>query len=90
MCQGKQKLECLYGSKTWVMNKRECKMIEAVEMDCLRSICGVRRMDRVPNTKVRRRSEKEVGAGEKMDQSMLRWFGHVEIMDEDRLVKRVY
>ena len=62
----------------------------AVENDCLRNICGVRRIDRVRNTEVRRRCGKEVNVGVKIEQSVLRWFGHVERMDEERMVKRVY
>ena len=79
-----------YGSETWVMNKSEHKEIEAVEVECLRSICGVRRMDRVPNTEVHRRSGKEVNVGAKMDQSVLRWFGHVKRLDDETLVRKVY
>ena len=30
------------------------------------------------------------GVGERMDQGVLRWFGHVERMGEERLVRRVY
>ena len=64
--------------------------MKVVEMSCLRSICGVRRIDRVRNVDVRRRCGKNVGVGERMDQGVLRWFGHVERMGEERLVKRVY
>ena len=78
----------LYGRETWITNKSERKKIEAVEMDCLRSVCGLRRPDMVPNAKVRRRNGKEVSVGAKIDQSVLRWFGHVERMDEERLVRR--
>ena len=90
MFEGIVEPSLLYGSETWVTNKSERKKMEAVEMDCLRSICGVRRLDMVTNAEVRRRSGKEVSVGAKMDQSVLRWFGHVERMDEERLVRRVY
>merc|ERR1712002_1280818 len=33
---------------------------------------------------------KNVGVSERMDQGVLRWFGHVERMGNERLVKRVY
>merc|ERR1712237_175669 len=61
-----------------------------VEMSCLRSICGVRRMDRIANVEIRRRCGKTVGVGERMDQGVLRWFGHAERMEGERLVRRVY
>ena len=30
------------------------------------------------------------GLDERIDESVLRWFGHVEIMERDRIAKRVY
>ncbi|MEL7520935.1 MAG: reverse transcriptase family protein, partial [Cyanobacteria bacterium J06553_1] len=80
----------MYGCEAWVMNVHERRKVEAVEMSCLRSICGVRRIDRIPNVEIRRRCGKSVGVGERMDQGVLRWFGHVERMGEERLVRRVY
>ena len=80
----------LYGCETWVMKKRDRKRIEAVEMNCLRNICGVRRIDRVSNAEIRRRCGKSGGVSQKMDQGVLRWFGHVERMGDERLARRVY
>ena len=39
-------------------------------------------MDRVRNEEVRRRAEKERELASRADQRVLRWFGHVETMDE--------
>ena len=80
----------LYGCEAWTLKLRERKRIEAVEMDCLRNICGLRRIDRVPNVEIRRRCGKSVSVGQRMDQGLLRWFGHVERMGDERLAKRVY
>ena len=80
----------LYGSEVWGLNVHERKRIEAVEMNCLRNICGVRRTDRVRNEEIRRRCRKKASVGERMDQSILRWFGHVERMEDDRLARKVY
>merc|ERR1712002_540859 len=55
-----------------------------------RNICGRRRIDMVPNVRIREMCGKNVGVSERMDQGVLRWFGHVERMGNDRLVKRVY
>ncbi|WP_289490223.1 hypothetical protein, partial [Klebsiella pneumoniae] len=84
MFEGIVEPSLMYGSEVWVLNKNERKKVEAVEMDCLRSICGVRRIDRIRNEEVRRRCGKDASVGMKMDQSLLRWFGHVERMNEDR------
>ena len=90
MFEGIVEPSLMYGSEVWVLNKSERKKIEAVEMNCLRSICGVRRIDRVRNEEVRRMCGKERSVGMKIDQSVLRWFGHVERMNEERMVRRVY
>ena len=46
-------------------------------------------MDRVRNEEVRRRAEIEMELMSRADQRVLRWFGHVERMDEYRLARRV-
>ena len=79
----------LYGCETCVLNVRDRKRMEAVEMNCLRNICELRRIDRVPN-EIRRMCGKNVSVSQRMDQGVLRWFGHVERMGNKRLVKRVY
>merc|ERR1712002_28541 len=61
----------LYTCETWVTNVPERKKVEAVEMSCLQSICGARRIDRVQNVDVR--CGKNVGVGERMNQGILRW-----------------
>ena len=46
-------------------------------------------MDRVPNTQIRELCGVMKGVDERIYEGVLRWFGHVERM-EDRIVKRVY
>ena len=46
-------------------------------------------MDRVRNEEVRRRAGIERELASRADQRVLRWFGHVERMDEYRMVRRV-
>ena len=90
MYEGIVEPSLLYGCEVWSLKVRDRKRIEAVEMECLRNICGVRRVDRVSNVEVRRRCGKNVSVGQRMDQGVLRWFGHVERMGDDRMAKRVY
>lgn len=78
----------LYGSEVWVLNTQERRRVEAVEMNCLRSISGVRRIDCIRNEEIRRRCGKTVGVSEKIDRGILRWYGHVERMGDERLVKK--
>ena len=46
-------------------------------------------MDRVTNEEVRRRAAIERELASRADQRVLRWFGHVERMDEYRMARRV-
>ncbi len=43
----------LYGAETWNMEAAEWKRLNVMEPRCLRSMCGVTRMDRVRNEEVR-------------------------------------
>ena len=45
-------------------------------------------MDRVRNQEVRRRAGIERELASRADQRVLRWFGHVEIMEEYRMARR--
>ena len=62
----------LHGYEVWGFNVHERKCIEAVEMNCLRNVCGVRRIDRVRNEEIKRRCRKKARVSERMDQSVLR------------------
>ena len=71
------------------MGSAERRKVNVLEMKCLRSLVGVSRMDRVRNEEVRRRAGIEREFASRADQRVLRWFGHVERMDEHRIAKRV-
>ena len=46
-------------------------------------------MDRVRNEEVRKRAGIERDLASRVDQRVLRWFGHVEGMDEYRMARRL-
>ena len=71
------------------MRCAERRKVNVLEMKCLRSLVGVSRMDRVRNEEVRRRTGIERELASRTDQRLLRWFGHVERMDEYRMASRV-
>ena len=58
-------------------------------MDNLRGLLGIRIMDKVPNARIRQLCGMTKGVDEKIDEGVLRWFGHVERMEDDRVFKRV-
>ena len=79
----------LYGAETWNMRAAERRRLNVMEMRCLRSMCGVTRMDRVRNEEVRRRTGVVRELADRAEQGVLRWFGHMERMDGERLVKKI-
>ena len=70
------------------MRSAERRKVNVLEMKCLRSLVGVSRMDRVRNEEVRRRAGMQRELVSRADQRVLRWFGHVERMDEYRYVQK--
>ena len=54
----------------------------------MRVLLGVIRMDRVPNQRVRELCGVTNGLDETINESVLRWFTHVERMGNERIVKR--
>ena len=79
----------LYGAEACGMRSAERRKVNVLEMKCLRSLVGVSRMDRVRNDEVRRRAGIERELASRADQRVLRWFWHVERMDEYRMARRV-
>ena len=72
----------LYGADSWGMRSAERRKVNVFEIKCLRSLIGVSRKDRVRNEEVCRRAGIEREIASRADQRVLRWFGHVERMDE--------
>ena len=79
----------LYGAEAWGMRGAERRKVSVLEMKCLRSLVRVSRMDRVGNEEVSNTAEIERELASRADQGILRWFGHVERMDEYRISSRV-
>ena len=57
---------------------------------CVRCVLGVGRIDKMRNERIRGLCGVKKGVNERINESTLRWFGHVERMDDSRLVKRMY
>ena len=79
----------LHGAEALGMRSAERRKVNVLEMKCLRSLVGVSRLDRVRNEEVRRRAGIKRELSSRADQRVLRWFGHVESLDEYRMARRV-
>ena len=69
---------------------KERSRIRVVQMDNLRGLLGIRRMDKVPNAQIRKLCRGMKGVDEKIDEGVLQWFSHVEMIENDRNTKKVY
>ena len=76
-------LTVMYGSESWGMKVTERQKPNVCEMKCLRSMTGVSRLDRVRNEEVRARTGVRRELTARVDMNVLRWFGHVERMDNE-------
>ena len=71
------------------MRSAERRKVNVLEMKCLRSLVGVSGMDRVRNEEVHRKAGIERELASRAEQRVLRWFGHVERIDDYRMPRRV-
>ena len=60
-----------YGSETMIWREKERSRIRAVQMDNLRSLLGIRRMDKVPKVQIRQLCGVMKGVDEKNDENVL-------------------
>ena len=81
-------LTVMYDSELWDMNVTERQKRYVFEVKCLRSMTGVSRLDRARNEVVRARTGVRREFAARVDMNVLRWFGHVERMDNERLLKK--
>ena len=78
----------MYGAETWAITKAQERKLEVAEMRMLRWMCGLTRKDRVRNERIRE-TVKVGPMGKKIQESRLRWFGHVERRDWSYVGKKV-
>ena len=77
----------VYGAETSAVKKAHEKM-EVAEMKMLRWTCGVTRLDKIRNEKIRG-STKVGEISKKVQECRMRWYGHVMRRDEEYVGKRV-
>ncbi len=86
-----------YGSETWIWNRAQQSRTHAVEMSYLRGAHGVTRWEGESNESVHERCSKGACASgvrcrvvEWVKRNMIRWSGHIERMESEEFVKKVY
>ena len=79
-----------YGIETMIWREKEISRIRSVNMYKLRDLMCIRIMDKVLNARIRQLCGGTKGVDERIDEGVLQRFGHVERMENNRTVKRVY
>ncbi|KAK3526634.1 hypothetical protein QTP70_030849 [Hemibagrus guttatus] len=78
----------LYGLETVSLRKRQESELEVAELKMLRFSLGVTRLDRIRNEYIR--GTAHVGRlGDKVRETRLRWFGHVQRRDSEYIGRRM-
>ncbi|PKA63692.1 hypothetical protein AXF42_Ash016976 [Apostasia shenzhenica] len=78
----------IYGAECWPAKKKHTNKINVAEMRMLRWMCGYTRKDRMRNEYIR----KKVGVAsieDKLRESRLRWFGHLNRMPIEAPVRKI-
>ena len=79
----------LYGSETWALSKQQAHRLEVFQNNCLRSILGVSRADRVSVVELRQTCQ-QVSIANLCTKYRLRLLGHIARMEGDyRLPKQL-
>ena len=76
-----------YNSETMIWREKKWSRIRAVQKDNLRSLLGIRRMNKVLNARIRLLCGVTKGVEEKIDEGVLRWLGHVERIETTGLLR---
>ena len=78
----------VYSAETWSVKKAQEKKLDVAEMRMLRWMSGVTKLDRIGNERIR--GTTNVGEiSKKVQESRLKWYGHVLRREDDYVGKRV-
>ena len=78
----------IYGAETWGSKKAQEKRLDVAEMRMLRWMCGVTKLDKIRNERIRGTVKVEK-ISKKVQERRLHWYGHVMRRDEEYVRKRV-
>ena len=67
-----------YGNETMLWKEKEISRIRVLQMDNLRGLPGIRRMDRVLKAQIKELCKVTKGVDERIDKGVLWWFSNVE------------
>ena len=78
----------MYGAETWAVKKAQEKKLDVAEIRMLRWMSGVTKLDRIRNERIRG-TTKVWEISKKVQESRLKWYGHVLRREDKYVGKRV-
>ena len=79
----------MYGAETRAVKKAQEKKLDVAEMRMLRWMSGVTKLDRIRNERINRGTSKVGEISKKVQESRLKWYGHVLRREDEYVGKRV-
>jgi hypothetical protein len=79
-----------YGREICTTSAEDRRRMGMIQIKWMRAMCGLSIMGRVRNEEVGRRCGSELIICVRIDRNVLRLYVHVERMEEEKMVKRVY
>ena len=73
-----------------IWKEKEKSRIRPVQMDNLWGLLGIRRMDKITNSRIRQCCGVMNVVDEKIDEGVLLMVGHVDMIENNRIAKKVY
>ena len=73
-----------------MVNRMVRRKVCVFEMNGLRAICDLSRRDRVRNVRIREICNWNKSLVTRVEQGVLKWFGHVNRMDDKRLARKLF
>ena len=85
--QSSAKTALKFGSEAWVLKKREEQRLEAAQMQFLRHLPGITKLDKEKNQCIRQKTGVQ-NIVKELKQYQKKWLQHVQRMDTNRLPKQ--
>jgi len=75
-----------FGSKAWVLKKREEQRLEAAQMKFLRHLLGITKLDKEKTNALGKKQEQSIV--KEIKQYQAKWLQHIQRMDTNRIPKQ--